>query len=231
MKKKRKPIKAGRLIPKAPGAKPQLPDTRPPGSFPSWKPAPKGEDTPEAPIRPKDAPPPKVALAPVPYSGGHAEFVPETVAKGRLGLETPSPYSPPSPLAQIPTTPLDKPDELRDRVLEFIAAGGSLQEFTKSLDAPSMAQVIKLFASCPEYQAALEAAQTIRADILFDDIVRVADSDIDINRAKVMIDARKYAVERLNQKKYSLKHEITGELGLTINVKRFGEDGQWKKEA
>jgi hypothetical protein len=205
---------------------------RPPGAYePAWSKKAKLGDLQDIRPLPDGERVAKVAYSPIAFSGGNAAFLPETVAKGRLLDEASLPSGARlPPQVVIPSAPLDNPEATRDAILEYVANGGSLKDFTKLPGSPTMAQLSKLFAESEAAQAALEMAKTIRADILFDEIITTADSDIEINRAKLMVEARKYAVERLNQKKYSLKHEITGELGLTINVKRFGEETQWRKD-
>lgn len=231
MKYNRKAKNCKKLIPKGP--QPELTKKRrPPGEYePSWVKRAKQGDLQDIHPLPDGERVPKVAHCPIPYSGGSAAYIPDSVARGRLLDITSAPDGSrtQAPIA-IPSKPLDNPEATRDAVLEYVANGGSLKDFTKLPGSPTMAQLSKLFADSEAAQAALEVAKTIRADILFDEIIATADSDVEINRAKLMVEARKYVVERLNQKKYSLKHEITGELGLTINVKRFGEDSQWRKD-
>lgn len=66
------------------------------------------------------------------------------------------------------------------------------------------------------------------ADTYVDEMMRIADEEEDVNRAKLKIDARKWVASRMKPKSWGDKqqHEVTGEDGgpLSINIVRYGSD-------
>jgi hypothetical protein len=66
-------------------------------------------------------------------------------------------------------------------------------------------------------------ARRDQAEIMVDDMVRIADTEEDANRARVRVQTRQWLAERLNASKYGAKMAVTGHDGgpLAIQVVRF----------
>lgn len=131
--------------------------------------------------------------------------------------------------APVPITPalvpevLDSELDLARKAMEWVASGKALSEFCAQPGAVGMHTMLRLLRTDPVLREEWKLAQSIGADALFHDIIRVADYAVDPNKARVMIDARKYVAGRLRPEIYSEKTKADVEVGITINIKRFGE--------
>jgi hypothetical protein len=103
----------------------------------------------------------------------------------------------------------DYSDDLAAAICEHIADGMSLKEVCDLAGMPSRAIAYKWLTAHPEFSAMYARARDERADLIADEIVTIADTDPDPNRARVRIDARKWWAARVNPGKYGDK--ITNE--------------------
>jgi hypothetical protein len=77
-----------------------------------------------------------------------------------------------------------------------------------------------------QFREQYERAREDAADTFADEITDIADTDDDVNRAKVRIDARKWVASRMKPKRWGdrQKHEVSGEGGGPLVIK-WGENG------
>lgn len=103
--------------------------------------------------------------------------------------------------------------EIASLICEGIAGGKSLRKVCEPKDMPSPALVCKWLAD--EGNAAFREqyarAREAQADVFFDEVVDIADTEADTNKARVRIDARKWAAGKLRPKKYGEKLTLDGD--------------------
>jgi hypothetical protein len=111
-------------------------------------------------------------------------------------------------------------EDLVCRICERIAAGESLVRICKSEAMPSYSTVMKWLTLHADFAERYARAREDQADTLADEIIDIADSDPDPQRARVRVDARKWVASKLKPKKYGDKTETTlqGPEGSAIQI-------------
>lgn len=113
-------------------------------------------------------------------------------------------------------------EEVAGTICMEIMAGKSLRTICAMEGMPSTSTVYAWLGQYPEFQDMYAHAREIQADVLADEILEIADSEIDTNRARVMIDARKWLAGKLRPKKYGdrveLDHKVDGNPGMVVTV-------------
>lgn len=124
---------------------------------------------------------------------------------------------------------------LFDSICKRIADGKSVRQACSGTDMPDRATFNGWRKRTPELQAQYDLACIEREEVYFEQIIEIADDssgdamDVDglnianpefTQRSKIRIDARKWALARMNRKKYGdrLLTEHTGEDGGAIQV-------------
>ncbi|VXC99129.1 terminase small subunit-like protein [Sphingobacterium multivorum] len=121
----------------------------------------------------------------------------------------------------------DKKEEAFEQVINRICDGESLRAILQCANRdllPSVAVFLKWISEDKELEKQYARAMEIRAEIMFDEIIEISDEsnpDIDITddgklrvvgeaiqRSRLKIDARKWALSKMNPKKYGEKTEI-----------------------
>jgi hypothetical protein len=103
--------------------------------------------------------------------------------------------------------------EVFDRVCARIAAGGdksSLRQICSESWAPDRATFNGWRKLTPELQAQYDQADSDRKDTFFDELVAIADTEPDIDRAKVRMDARKWVWARMDRGRFGDKLGVDG---------------------
>lgn len=138
-------------------------------------------------------------------------------------------------MAGIPT--YDK-DTLFPQILEQIADGKSLREISRQEGMPAPSTVLKWVNGDETGKMGEQYARAmhVRADVIFDEVLEIADDGANdymktdggieklngehVQRSRLRIDARKWALGRMNPKKYGdkLGLEHTGEGGGPIQI-------------
>ncbi len=110
--------------------------------------------------------------------------------------------------------------ELADMICERIAKGESLNRMCKGDDMPAQSSVFKWLTEHKDFSEKYTRAREAQADVLFDEILEIADSQEDdvyikdgqeftnhdvIARAKLRVDARKWMAGKLRPKVYGDK--------------------------
>lgn len=103
-----------------------------------------------------------------------------------------------------------------------IMAGKGLREVCAMEGMPGTSTVYSWLREHPEFQDAYARAREIQADVLADEVVEIADTEPDPNRARVMIDARKWLAGKLRPKKYGdrvgIDHTVENKTGMNVVV-------------
>ena len=113
-------------------------------------------------------------------------------------------------------------EEVAGTICQEIMEGKSLRTICARKDMPSASTVYAWLGQYPGFQDMYAHAREIQADVLADEILEIADSEIDTNRARVMIDTRKWLAGKLRPKKYgdrvALDHKVDGNQPMQINI-------------
>lgn len=103
--------------------------------------------------------------------------------------------------------------EVADAICERIAEGESLRSVCRDANMPNKATVFRWLATIPEFSDQYARARSEQAELYADDIVTIADEELDSQRARVRIDARKWVASKLLPKKYGEKSTVAHEGG------------------
>jgi hypothetical protein len=105
-----------------------------------------------------------------------------------------------------------------DRICSLIADGKSVREACKAPGMPNRATFMRWARSNPELQAQYDRAYIDYEHSVLDDIHFIADTEKDVRRATVMIDARKWDLKIRNRKRFGdqMRNEHSGEGGGPI---------------
>lgn len=103
-------------------------------------------------------------------------------------------------------------EEVAGTICMEIMAGKSLRLVCAMEGMPAASTVYSWLRQYPSFVEQYTHAREVQADILSDEIIEIADSETDPNRARVMIDTRKWLASKLRPKKYGdrmrLAHKI-----------------------
>ena len=110
---------------------------------------------------------------------------------------------------------------LADRICEELANGKSLRTVCKGKDMPSPLTVRRWLAKDETFRTQYAQAREEQADFHADELIEIADTEPDPNRARVRIDARKWVASKLRPKVYGerVTAEVTGKDGGAIETK------------
>lgn len=116
-------------------------------------------------------------------------------------------------------------DEIVERICELIASGMSLRAVCSQESMPSTATVCKWLSENQEFSEQYARAREKQADYFVEEIIEIADSveaeSAAVSKAKLQIDARKWAASKISPKKYGdkVEQQITGNLAIQADVK------------
>jgi Asp-tRNA(Asn)/Glu-tRNA(Gln) amidotransferase B subunit len=112
-------------------------------------------------------------------------------------------------------------NELAEDICKHIAGGRSLREYCREEAAPSMSTVCRWIVGNPEfweqYREAREAAGFAHADKMIHLAELIETGGIEHQAAKVMMDAYKWAAERMASKHHSPSQKIEHTGGIDLN--------------
>lgn len=111
-------------------------------------------------------------------------------------------------------------DKVANTICERIAEGEGLITICAAEDMPSKTTVFRWLEEKPEFRDKYTRAREDQAEVHADEILTIADTEEDVNRAKVRIDARKWTASKLRPKKYGSYQQIdmTGETKTTHSL-------------
>lgn len=106
-----------------------------------------------------------------------------------------------------------------DAICSRMAEGESLRSICRSKDMPALGTVFRWLAKDPVFREQYEMAMVQRADAVFEDLIEIADTASldDTPRARLMVDARKWAISKLAPKKYGDKIDVENKHSGGIN--------------
>lgn len=105
---------------------------------------------------------------------------------------------------------MDSRQELMDEICERLAEGESLRSICQDQHMPNKATVFRWLAEDKSLGDQYARARETQADSLFDEVLMIADTEEDTNKARVRIDARKWMAGKLRPKVYGDKIAVGG---------------------
>jgi hypothetical protein len=102
---------------------------------------------------------------------------------------------------------------LAEEICERIAHGESLRSICAEDYMPSATSVYRWLEQYPDFREQYAHARARQADYYADQIVTIADTTEDHNKARLQIDARKWVAAKLLPKKYGERTTTTHEGG------------------
>lgn len=100
----------------------------------------------------------------------------------------------------------------------LLAEGASTRSVCKKPGMPSMPTVLRWLNDYEDFRMQYARAKAAAAERQAEEIIEIADTEPDVNRAKVRIDARKWVAAKLVPKKYGERREITGADGGPVEI-------------
>lgn len=111
-------------------------------------------------------------------------------------------------------------------VCERIAEGLGLEAICKQEGLPDARSVYRWLAENEEFRQRYARAREEQAETFADQVIEIADTEEDPNRARVRIDARKWAAAKHAPKKYGDKSTVDNNVNLDVSdpIKAFFAD-------
>lgn len=101
--------------------------------------------------------------------------------------------------------------EAFERVLSAMADGKSLREACKVEGNPAVTTVLRRLAEDETFRLQYARAREAGDDAMAEDIQDIADTEVDPQKARVRIDARKWLLSKRQPKRYGDKLELAGD--------------------
>jgi hypothetical protein len=131
----------------------------------------------------------------------------------------------------------DMTDELFDEICERMVDGESVRTICKDDHMPAISTLMKILNQNPDRSAQYARALQMRADAMFEEIMDISDDGSNdymlrnaedptsivlngehVQRSKLRVDSRKWALGRMNPKKYGEKTFIGGVEDAPVKV-------------
>ena len=107
----------------------------------------------------------------------------------------------------------DYTEKKADAICDLIADGNSLKTICEMDNMPSRTSVYRWLAEQESFRDKYARAKEEHADAIFDDIIHIADTETDSQKARVRIDARKWVAGKIKPKKYGEKNTTDLNIG------------------
>lgn len=108
--------------------------------------------------------------------------------------------------------PTDYTKDMSDKICEKISGGLSLRAICAEVGMPARGTVYRWLIENADFQDQYARAREKQADYFAEEIIEIADSaeaeSAAVSKAKLQIDARKWAASKIAPKKYGDKQEI-----------------------
>jgi hypothetical protein len=116
--------------------------------------------------------------------------------------------------------PVRYSDKVFASICEEIAQGRSLRSICTAKDMPSVGTVMRWLAEDEggELREQYARARDAQSDVIADEILMIADTEDDPQKARVRIDARKWLAGKMKPKVYGDKQTVEHQGGVSISV-------------
>lgn len=132
------------------------------------------------------------------------------------------PAAPPAPLPPAPWEPdkLGRPaiytPELASTVLALLSAGLSLIAIAKREGMPSRTTVYEWIEKVPGFADGYSRARALQADSLAEEIVEIADTELDPQRARNRMNARQWYAGKVKPKVYGDQIDVNASVRVAM---------------
>jgi len=115
--------------------------------------------------------------------------------------------------------------DLADEICIRIAEGESLRKICDDAHMPTRVSVWRWLRDNPEFSSQYAHAREDQAEHYADEIIEIADTDEDSNRARVRIDARKWKASKMDRRRFgdAMTTTLQGKDGGPIETKSVGD--------
>ncbi len=112
-------------------------------------------------------------------------------------------------------------EKLAIEICERLIGGDSLSAICREADMPAISSIYLWMQKHKEFSEMYARAKQDQADTLADEILHIADTETDPNRARVRIDARKWIASKLKPRVYAdrIKQEVDTNFTVVIGEK------------
>ena len=111
--------------------------------------------------------------------------------------------------------------DLADSICSEIAIGKSLRKICEGDEFPTVKTVFNWLRTDEAFLQQYTRAREEQAESYADEIIDIADTEADPNKARVRVDSRKWVVSKLLPKKYGDKLDVTT-MGKELPTPLFG---------
>ena len=134
--------------------------------------------------------------------------------EGDFELYAPSSFVP----RKDPEKRIEYSQKWADLICDLVIDGKSLRTICLADDMPSRSAVMKWLIDHEDFAHQYARAREAQQDTYAEEIIHIADTEKDSNKARVMIDARKWHAGKLAPKKYGdkVEHEHSGRVDADI---------------
>lgn len=109
--------------------------------------------------------------------------------------------------------------ELATKICKRLAAGESLSAICREENSPSIEAVSQWLLDYEDFRQMYATARRHSADLMAEDILDIASNQPDVNRARLMIDTRKWIMARMQPRKYGDNIDMTsGGAPISISI-------------
>lgn len=99
-------------------------------------------------------------------------------------------------------------DEVADEICDLIESGESLNKICSTEGMPCRWSVNKWRRANPEFNHKYNVAMEVQAEMMFEDLIEFTKTFPDVNRARLVVDAKKWCLARMHSK-YRPQLDIT----------------------
>lgn len=123
-------------------------------------------------------------------------------------------------VASVSKQPVKYSDKVFAEICEQIAQGRSLRSICTARNMPHVGTVMRWLADDQDGKRREQYARArdAQSDVIADEILMIADTEEDAQKARVRIDARKWLAGKMKPKVYGDKQTVEHQGGLSINL-------------
>lgn len=114
-------------------------------------------------------------------------------------------------------------DEIAKDFCEHIAEGGTVRGFCALPGTPCKRSIFNWLGTRKDFALLYAAATEMKAEAFAEEMIDIADSDMDPVKVRNMIHSRQWLAERLKPRRYGLKASLehSGEVAATVVIRQF----------
>ena len=113
--------------------------------------------------------------------------------------------------------PPEKVEAWKDQICALIAEGKSVQTISAMEEMPSSAMIYRWLATDGDFVERYTRAREQQADKLAEEIVDIADTEPDPNKARIRVDARKWVAAKLKARVYGDRIQVDGDMNVRLS--------------